>query len=68
VSAAVETVYVDRGEGRPRLKLRILGRRLEGDYTVLELAPQRRRCRQGGCWHLVDVPGSYCPDHEWRAA
>jgi hypothetical protein len=64
MSPALERIYVDRGEGRPRLLLRVLGRRLEGAYSVLELAPQRRRCRHGGCLRLVDVPGSFCPDHE----
>jgi hypothetical protein len=63
-----ERVYVDRGEGRPRLLLRILGRRREGRYTVLELAPQRRRCRWGDCYRLVDVPGAFCLEHERRAA
>jgi hypothetical protein len=63
VSCAVETVYVDRGEGRPRLRLRIVGRRLERGYTVLELAPQRRRCRHGGCLRYADVPACFCPDH-----
>jgi hypothetical protein len=49
---AVERVYVDRGEGR---------------YTVLELAPQRRRCQRGSCYRLVDVPAAFCLEHE-RAA
>jgi hypothetical protein len=61
-----EVVYVDRGEGRPRLLLRILGRRREGRYTVLELAPQRRRCQRSDCYRLVDVPGCYCLEHERR--
>jgi hypothetical protein len=60
---AVEVVYISRGEGRPRLLLRILGRRREGGYTVLELAPQRRRCQRGGCYRLVDVPAAFCDDH-----
>jgi hypothetical protein len=47
--------------------LRILGRRREGRYVVLELAPQRRRCQRGDCHRLVDVPGAFCDDHE-RAA
>jgi hypothetical protein len=68
VSGALETVYIDRGEGKPRLQLRILGRRQENGYTVLELAPQRRRCHRRDCLRLVDVPGSYCPDHEREAA
>ena len=59
----VETLYVDRGEGQPRLLLRICGRRREGRFAVLELAPQRRRCRQGGCLRLVDVPNCYCVAH-----
>lgn len=63
-----ERVYVDCGEGRPRLLLKIVGRRREGRFTVLELAPPRRRCRQGGCVRLVDVPGSYCLEHKRRAA
>jgi hypothetical protein len=58
-----ERVYIDRGEGQPRLLLRIPGRRREGRYTVLELAPQRRRCRRGGCYRLVDVPAAFCDDH-----
>ena len=64
----VELVYVDRGEGRPRCLLRILSRRQEDGFTVLELAPQRRRCHHGGCGRLVDVPGSYCREHERKAA
>lgn len=64
----VELVYVDRGEGRPRLLLKIVGRRREGRFTVLELAPQRRRCRQSACLRLVDVPGVHCRDHDRRAA
>jgi hypothetical protein len=68
VSAAVETVYVERRDGGPRRLLRILGRRQENGYTVLELAPQRRRCHCRGCLHLVDVPGSFCPDHYQREA
>jgi hypothetical protein len=64
---AVERVYVDRGEGRPRMLLRILGRRREGRYTVLELAPQRRCCQRGSCYRLVDGPGAFCLEHE-RAA
>jgi hypothetical protein len=68
VTAACETVYVDRGEGRPRLLLRILGRRQEDGYTVLELAPPRHRCRQGGCRRYADVPQLFCADHERRTA
>jgi hypothetical protein len=64
---AAETVYISRGDGKPRLLLRILGRRREGRYTVLELAPQRRRCQGGSCLRLVDVPIAFCDDHE-RAA
>jgi hypothetical protein len=64
----VERVYVDRGEGRPRLLLRIVGRRLEGRYTVLELAPARRRCRQVGCLRYADVPEIFCSDHEREVA
>jgi hypothetical protein len=48
--------------------LRILGRRREGRYTVLELAPQRRRCQKGDCNRLVGVPASFCDEHERRAA
>jgi hypothetical protein len=68
VSGALETVYIDRGEGQPRRLLRILGRRRDGRFTVLELAPQRRRCHRRGCLHLVDVPRSFCPDHYKREA
>ena len=60
----VELVYVDRGEGGPRRLLRILGRRRENGFTILELAPQRRRCHRHDCMRLVDVPGCYCPNHE----
>jgi hypothetical protein len=63
----VERVYVDRGEGQPRLLLRVLGRRREGRWTVLELAPQRRRCQRGHCYRLVDVPAAFCLEHEWAA-
>ena len=56
-----ERVFV--GESSPRRLLRILSRRQQGGFTVLELAPQRRRCHQGGCTRLVDVPGSYCLEH-----
>jgi hypothetical protein len=65
---AVEHVYIDRGEGQPRLLLRVLGRRREGRWTVLELAPQRRRCQRGSCLRLVEVPGVFCLEHERRAA
>lgn len=58
-----ELVYVDRGEGKPRRLLRILSRRQEGRFTVLELAPQRRRCRQDTCTRLVDIPHAFCPNH-----
>jgi hypothetical protein len=68
VSAAVETVYVDRGEGRPRLQLRVLGRRREGRFTVLELAPQRRRCYRAGCLRYAAIPVCFCPDHEQEVA
>lgn len=64
MSPAAERIYVDRGEGRPRLQLPVLGRRLEGRFTVLELAPPRRCCHRGGCLRLVNVPKSYCPDHD----
>ena len=64
----VERVYVERGDGRPRLLLKILSRRREGRFTVLELAPQRRRCQQGACARLVGVPGSYCGEHKRKAA
>jgi hypothetical protein len=60
---AVERVYIDRGEGQPRILLRILGRRREGRYTVLELAPQRRRCQRGSSYRLVDFPAAFCDDH-----
>jgi hypothetical protein len=65
---AAETVYISRGEGRTSLLLRILGRRWKGGYTVLDLAPQRRRCQRGGCLRLVDVPAAFCLEHERRAA
>lgn len=64
--SATELVYIDRGEGKPRCLLRILARRQEGRYDVLELAPQRRRCRHAACLRLVDVPGHFCGDHERR--
>jgi hypothetical protein len=48
--------------------LRVLGRYQEAGYTVLELAPQRRRCQRANCLRLVDVPSSFCDEHEWRAA
>jgi hypothetical protein len=63
-----EVVYISRGDGRPRLRLRIIGRRREGRYTVFELAPQRRRCQCGDCYRLVDVPAAFCLEHERRAA
>jgi hypothetical protein len=64
MSPAVEIVYVDRGPGLPRRMLRVLGRRREGRFTVLELAPQRRRCQRGSCLRLVDVPTAFCFEHE----
>src|SRR5215211_5748413 len=47
-----ETVYIERKAGGPRRLLRILGRRQEGRFFVLELAPQRRRCQQVECLRL----------------
>jgi hypothetical protein len=62
VSGPVELVTVEGKNGRRR-RLRIIGRRQEGGYMVLELAPQQRRCYQGGCLRLVDVPCCFCRDH-----
>jgi hypothetical protein len=65
----VETVLVERKDDGPRRLLSVLGRRQEGRFLVLELAPQRRRCRQVGCLRLVDAPGHYCRLHErWEEA
>jgi hypothetical protein len=63
-----ELVYIERKDGGPRRLLRVLGRRQENGYMVLELAPQRRRCQRRGCLHLVDVPGSFCPDQYKQVA
>jgi hypothetical protein len=52
---------IQRKDGGPRRLLRVLGRRRGGRFTVLELAPQRRRCHQ--CLRLVDVPASCCTDY-----
>jgi hypothetical protein len=60
----METVLVERKDGGPRRLLRICGRRREGRFNVLELAPQRRRCEQVECLRPVDVPGHYCAEHE----
>jgi hypothetical protein len=62
----METVLVEPKDGGPRRLLRVLGRRHEGRFLVLELDPQRRRCRQAACLRLVDVPGHYCRLHERR--
>jgi len=48
--------------------LPIVGRRREGRFLVLELAPQRRRCQNSGCLRLVYVPDRFCPDHAMREA
>ena len=61
----METVLIERKDGTRRL-LRILGRHREGRFLVLEVAPQRRRCRQVDCLRLVDVPGHFCRFHERR--
>jgi hypothetical protein len=68
VRTSPELVYIEPKDGGPRRLLRVLGRRREGRFTVLELAPQRRRCGCRDCRHLVDVPGSFCPDHYRREA
>jgi hypothetical protein len=66
VSGTVERVLIEpKGGGRRRL-LRILSRRQEGLYVVLELTPQRRRCCRAGCLRFAEVPAVLCHEHERR--